>query len=182
MGARLVAVMMVAIALAGPIQSLALAQAPQSQDPQTQSAQPQPGQPQPELFQGGTQAQPPQPEPAQQQPQQVQQPQPAPQPQQAQQQEPQPQPAQRTRSRSDVYDVGAGAMTVVGMPLKGLTCALGVVLGFGLFIATVGSGDRATAAVIDEGCNQRWIVRGDDIRPAGSRHDRMRSRYDGDLR
>lgn len=148
MGARLVAVMMVTVALAGPFQSLALAQQP-SQPPPSQPPQVQPAQPQ--LYQGGPQT----PPPTQQ---------------------------RRARRGSDLYDVGAGAMTVVGMPLKALSCGLGVVLGFGLFIATVGSGERATAAVVEEGCDQNWIVRGDDIRPEASRHDRIRDRYDADLR
>lgn len=66
---------------------------------------------------------------------------------------------------ADAYDVGAGFMTVIGMPLKGIVCGLGGVAGFTLFVATFGSADRASAAIVREGCDQRWIVRGDDIRP-----------------
>lgn len=134
MGARLVAVVVVAVALVGPFQSLALAQ--------------QPSQPQP-------------------QPSQMQQPSP---------------PRKAPSGGSDAYDVGAGAMTVVGMPLKAGVCVVGGVFATALFIATLGSADYATAAVVREGCDQRWIVRGDDIRPEGSRRDRMRNRYDQDLR
>ena len=65
----------------------------------------------------------------------------------------------------DAYDVGAGVMTVIGMPLKGIVCFLGGVTGLTLYIATFGSADRASAAIVREGCVQRWIVRGDDIRP-----------------
>ncbi|MGH7389432.1 MAG: hypothetical protein ACREM3_08210 [Candidatus Rokuibacteriota bacterium] len=105
----------------------------------------------------------------------------APQPQPSQMQ--QPEQPQRAPSRgSDAYDFGAGAMTVVGMPLKAGVCVIGGVFATALFIATLGSADYATAAVVKEGCGQRWIVRGDDIRPEGSRRDRMRDRYDGDLR
>jgi hypothetical protein len=66
---------------------------------------------------------------------------------------------------ADAYDVGAGVMTAIGMPLKGLVCFIGGVAGLTLYIATFGSADRASAAVVREGCDQRWIVRGDDIRP-----------------
>ena len=67
--------------------------------------------------------------------------------------------------RSDAYDVGAGAITAIGMPLKGAVCALSGVVGFALLLVTLGSAHRATAAVVEEGCGQKWIVRGDDIRP-----------------
>ncbi|HET9488611.1 MAG TPA: hypothetical protein VFR64_02475 [Methylomirabilota bacterium] len=78
--------------------------------------------------------------------------------------------AQQTSSRAvkrntDGYDVGAAIMTVVGAPLKGAVCLLGGVAGGTLFLVTFGSADRASAAVVREGCDQRWVVRGDDIRP-----------------
>ena len=56
-------------------------------------------------------------------------------------------------------------MTVIGIPLKAVVCGLGGVAGFTLFVVTFGSADWASAAVVREGCDQRWIVRGDDIRP-----------------
>jgi hypothetical protein len=65
----------------------------------------------------------------------------------------------------DLYDVGGGLMTVVGIPLKASICVVGGVLGFTLYIVTFGSADRASAAVIREGCNHNWIVSGNDIRP-----------------
>jgi hypothetical protein len=75
-------------------------------------------------------------------------------------------PARPPRPRgTDAYDVGAGVMTVIGMPLKGIVCFLGGATGLTLYIFTFGSADRASAAIVREGCNQRWIVRGDDIRP-----------------
>jgi hypothetical protein len=72
---------------------------------------------------------------------------------------------QTTVHRTDAYDVGAGAITAIGMPLKGAVCALSGVVGFALLVLTFGSAHRATAAVVEEGCGQKWIVRGDDIRP-----------------
>jgi len=66
---------------------------------------------------------------------------------------------------TDLYDVGAVAITAIGIPLKGLICAVSGGLALALLLATLGSAHRATAGVIEEGCGQKWIVRGDDIRP-----------------
>ncbi len=65
----------------------------------------------------------------------------------------------------DFYDVGAVAMTVVGFPLKAVVCGVGGVVGAALFLITFGSADRASAAVVREGCGQNWVVTGRDIRP-----------------
>lgn len=78
--------------------------------------------------------------------------------------------AQQTRSNvakrsPDGYDVGAAIMTVVGAPLKGAVCFIGGVVGGTLFLVTFGSADRASAAVVREGCDQRWLVRGEHLRP-----------------
>jgi hypothetical protein len=59
-------------------------------------------------------------------------------------------------------------MTVAGAPLKGVVCVVGGAVGVTLFLVTFGSADRASAAVVREGCAQRWIVRGSDIRPEPS--------------
>ena len=68
-------------------------------------------------------------------------------------------------AKPDGYDVGAAIMTVAGAPLKGLVCGIGAVVGATLFLATFGSADRASAAVVKEGCDQRWLVRGEHLRP-----------------
>lgn len=202
-GARVVAVwVVVALALAGPLQSLALAQPPGPMQPEMQTPPapaetPAPPAPQeqpatqlpPETpAPPETQAQPtmPPPEP---QPQPVTQEPPAPQPQpEAQTPPPQPQvqtppppptpaearkriaprPPRRVSRGVDVYDAGAVVITVVSLPLKAGICALSVPLGFTLLLVTFGSADRASVAIIREGCGQRWIVRGDDIRPEAS--------------
>jgi hypothetical protein len=65
----------------------------------------------------------------------------------------------------DGYDVGAAIMTVAGAPLKGIVCGIGAVVGATLFVATFGSADRASAAVVREGCDVRWLVLGEHIRP-----------------
>ena len=66
----------------------------------------------------------------------------------------------------DLYSVGAGVFTAVRIPLNIGLCALGTVVGSGLFLGTFGSGYRTSTRVFEEGCAQKWIVRGDDLRPA----------------
>jgi hypothetical protein len=66
---------------------------------------------------------------------------------------------------TDGYDVGAAIMTVVGAPLKGAVCVIGGAVGATLFLATFGYADREAADLVREGCDQRWIVRGEHLRP-----------------
>jgi hypothetical protein len=73
--------------------------------------------------------------------------------------------APRPNSGPDAYDVGAAIMTVAGAPLKGIVCGLGALTGAALFIVTFGSADRISANVVREGCDQRWLVLGEHIRP-----------------
>ena len=70
--------------------------------------------------------------------------------------------------RSDIYDVGATVATVARMPFNVAICGLGAVTGGMLFVLTLGTAYRATTRMIEEGCAQRWIVRGDDLRPRGA--------------
>lgn len=70
--------------------------------------------------------------------------------------------------RTDVYDMGAAAMTAVRIPGNMITCGVGAVAGTILFLVTFGSAHKETARVFEEGCAQRWIVRGEDIRPRGA--------------
>jgi hypothetical protein len=65
----------------------------------------------------------------------------------------------------DFYDLGAVFMTIVGFPLKAVVCGVGGVVGATLFLITFGSAERASAAVVREGCAQNWIVSGRDLRP-----------------
>ncbi len=65
----------------------------------------------------------------------------------------------------DLYSVGAGVFTVARIPLNIGLCALGTVVGSGLFLVTLGSAYRASTRVFEEGCAQKWLVRGDDLRP-----------------
>ncbi len=66
---------------------------------------------------------------------------------------------------SGAYDVGAGLANVAYVPGKVLVCGLGVVAGVALLVLTVGSGYKAAAAVGEEGCGGKWVLKGDDLRP-----------------
>ena len=71
-------------------------------------------------------------------------------------------------SRADVYDVGAGVLTVARMPFNATLCGLGALGGSVLFLLTFGSAYRATTRMVEEGCVHRWVLRGDDLRPHGA--------------
>jgi hypothetical protein len=72
------------------------------------------------------------------------------------------------RQGPDVYDAGAVAMTAIGMPLKAAVCAISGVLGLTLLVTTFGSAHRGSAALVEEGCGQKWILNGDDLRSGGA--------------
>ena len=76
-------------------------------------------------------------------------------------------PPERPADKSDIYDIGATVATVARAPFNAALCGLGAVTGTVLFVLTFGSAYRATARVLEEGCAQRWIIRGDDLRPRG---------------
>ncbi len=65
----------------------------------------------------------------------------------------------------DGYDVGAGVLTVLRLPFNVALCAVGSATGIALFALTLGSGYKASTRVVEEGCAQKWLVRGQDIRP-----------------
>lgn len=67
--------------------------------------------------------------------------------------------------RSDAYDVAGGVVTVLKAPFNAVLCGLGGVVGVALFVVTFGSGYRAAARAVEEGCSGPWIVTGDDLRP-----------------
>jgi hypothetical protein len=69
----------------------------------------------------------------------------------------------------DVYDASAAVVTVLKAPFNVALCAIGVGVGAGLFAVTLGTGLRAAAWAVEEGCARRWVVTGDDLRPDGPR-------------
>jgi hypothetical protein len=73
----------------------------------------------------------------------------------------------RARGR-DIYDVGAGVVTVAKAPFNVALCAFGGAVGTALFLMTLGSAYKASTRVIEEGCAQPWVIRGDDLRPRGA--------------
>jgi hypothetical protein len=66
----------------------------------------------------------------------------------------------------DGYDVGAGVVTVLRLPFNIALCAVGTAVGTALFALTLGSGYKASTRVVEEGCAQKWLVRGHDLRPS----------------
>src|SRR5262245_26778186 len=68
----------------------------------------------------------------------------------------------------DIYDVGAGVVTVARAPFNVALCALGGATATALFLLTLGTAYRESTRAIEEGCAQRWIVTGDDLRPRGA--------------
>lgn len=67
----------------------------------------------------------------------------------------------------DGYDVGAVAVTAVGLPFKIGLCAIGGAFSIIAFAASWGARPDASTAIVEEACGgkAKWIVRGDDIRP-----------------
>ena len=78
-------------------------------------------------------------------------------------------PAEQQIARgADLYDVGAGVVTAGRIPFNLALCALGAATGTALFLLTLGTAYKATTRVFEEGCAQRWIIRGEDLRPRGA--------------
>lgn len=81
----------------------------------------------------------------------------------------QPEPLERVRTmdsfaESAVYTVGAGVANVVYIPGKTALCALGVVVGGGLLLLTLGAGYKGAAAFAHEGCGGKWVLKPGDLR------------------
>ena len=69
-----------------------------------------------------------------------------------------------TDKSQDYYDAGAVAVNVFLIPGKTLTCLAGGLVGGAILAATLGSGYKAAAGVVNEGCGGKWVVKGDDLR------------------
>lgn len=71
------------------------------------------------------------------------------------------QPAQSADKESppeSVYQVGAKVATAVNIPMRGILCIAGGAAGFLVLVLTFGSGYRAAALVVEEGCSGPWII------------------------
>ena len=73
----------------------------------------------------------------------------------------------------DAYDVGAGVLTAIRMPFNVGLCALGSLVGTVLFGLTVGSAQKGTTRIVEQGCSGPWITTGEDLRP-----QRVSDRFD----
>lgn len=73
--------------------------------------------------------------------------------------------ASESEQASKAYDIGAGVVNAVAIPGKVVLCTIGGIVSAGLLIVTFGTGYKAAAGVVREGCGGKWIVTGDDLRP-----------------
>ena len=64
------------------------------------------------------------------------------------------------------YNVGAGIANVFYIPGKAILCGIGGAVGIGILIISIGSAPRPAAYFAREGCGGRWVLTGDDLRPA----------------
>ena len=74
----------------------------------------------------------------------------------------------QTARNPDVYDVAAAVVTAARIPFNVALCGLGTAAGTALFLLTLGTAYKATTRTIEEGCAQRWLIRGEDLKPRGA--------------
>jgi len=108
----------------------------------------------------------PQPPPPAPQPAQMPAPPPAPMPEPQTAQQPQPRqeiPKREDYESSAPYIMGATIANFVFVPGKAVTCVLGLAVGSGLFLVTLGAGYKGSVAFAKEGCGGKWILTGRDL-------------------
>lgn len=64
---------------------------------------------------------------------------------------------------STAYGVGAVGVNLIRVPGKTVLCALGGVAGLVTLAITFGSGYRAAAKVVEEGCGGPWVLSAKDL-------------------
>ena len=62
------------------------------------------------------------------------------------------------------YVLGATIANVVFIPGKAVTCVLGMLVGGGLLLVTLGAGYKGSVAFAKEGCGGRWALKANDLR------------------
>ena len=67
-------------------------------------------------------------------------------------------------SEAALYTAGAGVANVVHIPGKAVLCGLGVVIGGGLLVLTLGAAYKGAAAFGKEGCGGKWVLTPGDLR------------------
>jgi hypothetical protein len=63
------------------------------------------------------------------------------------------------------YNMVAGLANVFLFPGRIITCTLGTGVSVGVLALTFGTGYRAAAAAVEEGCGGKWAVTGADLMP-----------------
>lgn len=71
------------------------------------------------------------------------------------------------------YGMGAVAVNVIHIPGKLVLCALGGALGLVTLGITFGSGYRAAARVVQEGCGSPWVITAKDLKEVREEPGRM---------
>lgn len=64
------------------------------------------------------------------------------------------------------YEVGAVAVNAVRIPGKATLCLLSTGVGLAALAATLGTGYRTTAWIMEEGCGGPWMVTARDLKGA----------------
>jgi hypothetical protein len=85
--------------------------------------------------------------------------------------------AAETDRGPDMYDVAAPVVTVLKAPFNVALCTIGTGLAAVVFVLTVGSGYKASAWTVKEGCQGPWLIRGEDLRPEPERADAVVGQY-----
>lgn len=75
-----------------------------------------------------------------------------------------PTPEQLERTR-DAREAAAGFLTVLKAPFNVALCLIGVGAGVGLLALTAGYGHSAAWTAMEQGCDQKWVVRAEDLEP-----------------
>ena len=72
---------------------------------------------------------------------------------------------QMKTSDDTVYEVGANVFNAFYVPGKAITCTAGGVVALAVLLITFGTGYKAAAGTINEGCGGRWALTADDLKP-----------------
>ena len=64
------------------------------------------------------------------------------------------------------YQAGAVGVNLVRVPGKAVVCVIGGAVGFVALLITAGSGYRAAASVVKEGCGSPWTITARDLQEA----------------
>lgn len=96
------------------------------------------------------------------------------QPQQPAQEAPQA-PEEQAKGPGAGYALGAVVVNVIHIPGKLALCTIGGVLGLATLGITIGSGYRAAARIMEEGCGRPWVITPQDLK--GDSYDHPERMY-----